>query len=337
MWNSLISAMGVGATPVLLDGNPTFPTLDRVWEITARTRAAVLGVGAGFVHACAKSGFVPGRDHDLSALREVQVTGSPLSADGFRWVYQNVGDVWLASMSGGTDIAGCFVGGAPTEPVRVGYIQAPALGAKVESWDEAGRPTSGKGELVITVPMPSMPLYLWGDTDGSRYRSSYFETYPGVWRHGDFVEISDKGILILGRSDSTLNRNGIRLGSADIYAVVEALPEVTEAMVVGAEIGTEGYYLPLFVAVRDGVSAETAKSAIERAIRANLSARYLPDEIVVMRAIPHTKTGKKLEVPVKRLLQGADLRDVVDLDAVDDAALLKDYATFAASRAKALA
>lgn len=337
VWNSLISALGVGATSVLVDGNPTFPTLDRVWEITAQTRAAVLGLGAGFVHACAKSDLVPRRDHDLSALREIQVTGSPLSADGFRWVYQNVGDVWLASMSGGTDIAGCFVGGAPTEPVRVGYIQAPALGAKVESWDEAGRPTSGKGELVITVPMPSMPLYLWGDTDGSRYRSSYFETYPGVWRHGDFVEITDKGILILGRSDSTLNRNGIRLGSADIYAVVEALPEVAEAMVVGAEIGTEGYYLPLFVAVRDGVSEETARSAIERAIRANLSARYLPDEIVLMRAVPHTKTGKKLEVPVKRLLQGADLRDVVDLGAVDDAALLEEYAAFAASRAKALA
>lgn len=337
VWNSLISAMGVGATPVLVDGNPTFPTLDRVWEITAQTRAAVLGLGAGFVHACAKSDLVPRRDHDLSALREVQVTGSPLSADGYRWVYQNVGDVWLASMSGGTDIAGCFVGGAPTEPVRVGYIQAPALGAKVESWDEAGRPTSAKGELVITVPMPSMPLYLWGDTDGSRYRSSYFETYPGVWRHGDFVEISDKGILILGRSDSTLNRNGIRLGSADIYAVVEALPEITEAMVVGAEIGTEGYYLPLFVAVRDGVSEETARSAIERAIRANLSARYLPDEIVLMRAVPHTKTGKKLEVPVKRLLQGADLRDVVDLGAVDDAALLEEYAAFAVSKAKALA
>ncbi|WP_324650608.1 acetoacetate--CoA ligase [Georgenia sp. H159] len=337
VWNTLISAMGVGATPVLVDGNPTFPSLDRVWEITAQTRSALLGLGAGFVHACAKSDLVPGRDHDLSGLREIQVTGSPLSADGFRWVYQNVGDVWLASMSGGTDIAGCFVGGAPTEPVRVGYIQAPALGAKVESWDEAGRPASGKGELVITVPMPSMPLYLWGDSDGSRYRSSYFETYPGVWRHGDFVEISDKGILILGRSDSTLNRNGIRLGSADIYAVVEALPEVAEAMVVGAEIGTEGYYLPLFVAVRDGVSEEAASSAIERAIRANLSARYLPDEIVHMRAIPHTRTGKKLEVPVKRLLQGAALRDVVDLGAVDDAALLEEYAAFAASRAKTLA
>ncbi|WP_170297196.1 acetoacetate--CoA ligase [Georgenia thermotolerans] len=337
VWNSLISAMGVGATPVLVDGNPTFPSLDRVWEVAAQTRAAVLGLGAGFVHACAKSDLVPQRDHDLQALREIQVTGSPLSADGFRWIYGNVGDVWLVSMSGGTDIAGCFVGGAPTEPVRVGYIQAPALGARVESWDESGQPTTGKGELVVTVPMPSMPLYLWGDTDGSRYHGSYFETFPGVWRHGDFIEISEKGILILGRSDSTLNRNGIRLGSADIYAVVEALPEVTEAMVVGAEIGAEGYYLPLFVAIPDGVTEEAAKAAIERAIRANLSARYLPDEIVVMRAIPHTKTGKKLEVPVKRLIQAAALADVVDLGAVDDAALLEEYAAFASSRAGTLA
>lgn len=332
VWNSLVSSMGVGAIPVLVDGNPTFPSLDRVWEITAQTGAAVLGLGAGFVHSCAKSDLVPQRDHDLHALREVQVTGSPLSADGFRWVYRHVGDVWLVSMSGGTDIAGCFVGGAPTDPVRVGYIQAPALGARVESWDEAGRPTTGKGELVVTAPMPSMPLYLWGDADGSRYRASYFDTFPGVWRHGDFIEISDDGIVILGRSDSTLNRNGIRLGSADIYAVVEALPEVREAMVVGAEIGAEGYYLPLFVAVHDGVGEEDAEAAIERAIRANLSARYLPDEIVMMRAIPHTKTGKKLEVPVKRLIQGATLEDVVDLGAVDDAALLEEYAIFAASR-----
>lgn len=337
VWNSLVSAMGVGAIPVLVDGNPTYPDLDRVWEVAAQTRAAVLGLGAGFVHACAKSGLVPQRDHDLSALREVQVTGSPLSADGFRWVYQNVGDVWLVSMSGGTDIAGCFVGGAPTEPVRVGYIQAPALGVKVESWDEAGRPATGTGELVVSAPMPSMPLYLWGDADGTRYRSSYFETYPGVWRHGDFIEISDRGIQILGRSDSTLNRNGIRLGSADIYAVVEALPEVAEAMVIGAEIGDEDYYLPLFVALPDGVTEEAARTAIERAIRANLSARYLPDEIAVMRAIPHTKTGKKLEVPVKRLIQGASLADVADLGGVDDPALLEDYATFAASRAASLA
>lgn len=329
VWNTLISALGVGAIPVLVDGNPTFPSLDRVWELASQTGANVLGVGAGFIHACASAGLVPGTEHDLSALREIQVTGSPLSADGFRWVYGNVGDVWLVSMSGGTDIVGCFVGGAPTEPVRVGYIQAPALGVRVESWDEHGRPTAGKGELVVTAPMPSMPLYLWGDQDGVRYRSSYFNTYPGVWRHGDFIELSDRGIRILGRSDATLNRNGIRLGSADIYAVVEPLPDVVEAMVVGAEIGDDDYYLGLFLALAEGAAEDAAKTAVIRAIRANLSPRYLPDEIVFMPGIPHTKTGKKLEVPVKRLLQGEALDSIVDLGAVDDPDLLESYARFA--------
>ena len=245
LWNSLISALGVGATAVLVDGNPTFPSVDRVWQVTAAENVAVLGVSAGFVHACAKTDLVPMNDHDLSALRSLQVTGSPLSADGYRWVYGHVGDIWLSSMSGGTDIASVFVGGTPTLPVRVGYIQAPALGVRVEAWDDAGSPTTGKGELVVTQPMPSMPLQFWGD-DGSRYHDSYFSTYPGVWRHGDYIEFSRRGILIHGRSDSTLNRNGLRLGSADIYAAVETLPEVAEALVIGAELGTE-YYMPLFV------------------------------------------------------------------------------------------
>lgn len=336
VWNSLASVIGVGAVAVLVDGNPTFPSVDRVWEVAAETRSAVIGVGAGFIHACAKTDLVPSRDHDLSALREIQVTGSPLSADGFRWVYRNVGDVWLVSMSGGTDIVGCFVGGAPTEPVRVGYIQAPALGVKVESWNDAGEPAVGKGELVVTEAMPSMPLYFWGDEDGARYRSSYFETYPGVWRHGDFIEISDKGIRVLGRSDSTLNRNGIRLGSADIYAVVEALPEIAEAMVVGAEIGDEGYYMPLFVKLTEGTDEQAARGAVVAAIRKHLSSRYLPDDLVVMRGIPHTRTGKKLEVPVKRLIQGVALADVVDPGAVDDPALLDEYAAFAAAKGETL-
>ncbi|UNK45704.1 acetoacetate--CoA ligase [Arthrobacter sulfonylureivorans] len=330
LWNSLISALGVGATAVLVDGNPTFPTVDRVWQVTAAENVAVLGVSAGFVHACAKTDLVPMNDHDLSALRSLQVTGSPLSADGYRWVYGNVGDIWLSSMSGGTDIASVFVGGSPTLPVRVGYIQAPALGVRVEAWDDAGSPTTGKGELVVTQPMPSMPLQFWGD-DGSRYHDSYFSTYPGVWRHGDYIEFSWRGILIHGRSDSTLNRNGLRLGSADIYAAVETLPEVAEALVIGAELGTE-YYMPLFVKLSEGADPAAAEAAIVKSIRDSLSARYLPDEIVFMRAIPHTRTGKKLEVPVKRLLQGAVLDDVADLGAVDDPELLEEYAQFALGR-----
>ena len=330
LWNAIVSSLGVGATAVLVDGNPTFPSLDRVWQIAASERVAVLGVGAGFVHSCAKAGLVPMRDHDLVALKSLQVTGSPLSSDGYRWVYGNVGDIWLASMSGGTDIASIFVGGSPTLPVHVGYIQAPALGVRVESWDEAGNPTRGKGELVVTGPMPSMPLSFWGD-DGSRYHESYFGMYPGVWRHGDFIEFTHRGILIHGRSDSTLNRNGLRLGSADIYAVVESLPEVAEALVVGAELGTD-YYMPLFVRLAEGAKPEAARAAIARSIRENLSVRYLPDEIVFMPGIPHTRTGKKLEVPVKRLLQGSHLETVADLGSVDDPELLEAYARFALER-----
>lgn len=332
LWNALVGALGVGATAVLVDGNPTFPSVDRVWEIAASTRATALGVSAGLIHACAKAGLEPGAEHDLSALRCVQVTGSPLSDDGFRWVYSSVGDVWLASMSGGTDIASVFVGGSPTVPVHTGYIQVPALGVRVESWDEQGDPTSGRGELVVTQPMPSMPLYFWGDADGSRYHDSYFAQYPGVWRHGDFIEFRPEGILIHGRSDSTLNRNGLRLGSADIYSIVEAIPEVAEAMVVGAEIGAEGYYMPLFIQLAPGADQHRAQEAITSAIREHLSPRYLPDDIVPMRGIPHTRTGKKLEVPVKRLLQGAALDEVADLGAVDDPDLLQDYAVFARQR-----
>lgn len=334
LWNAIVSALGVGATAVLVDGNPTFPSLDRVWQITASERVAVLGVGAGFVHSCAKTELVPMREHDLRALKSLQVTGSPLSADGYRWVYSHVGDIWLASMSGGTDIASIFVGGSPTLPVHVGYIQAPALGVRVESWDEAGNPTTGKGELVVTAPMPSMPLSFWGD-DGSRYHESYFGIYPGMWRHGDFIEFTKRGILIHGRSDSTLNRNGLRLGSADIYAVVEALPEVAEALVVGAELGTD-YYMPLFVQLAEGTTPEAGHEAITKSIREHLSVRYLPDEIVFMPGIPHTRTGKKLEVPVKRLVQGAQLEMVADLGSVDDPELLRQYARFAQERQAAM-
>ena len=259
VWNGLVAALGVGATAVLIDGNPTFPSLDRVWQIASAERRLRPRRRRG-IHPCLRARLRSNQviDHDLSALRTVAVTGSPLSGDGFRWIYRSVGDVWVTSQSGGTDIASIFVGGVPTLPVRVGYIQAPALGVRVESWNEQGDPTLGRGELVVTDPIPSMPLSFWGDPDGARYHASYFETFPGVWRHGDFIELTHRGILIHGRSDSTLNRNGIRLGSADIYAAVEALPEVAEAMVVGAEIGTD-YYMPLFVKLADGADAAYAR------------------------------------------------------------------------------
>jgi len=285
----------------------------------------VLGLGAAYVHATMRGGLEPGRDHDLTALRMVQVTGSPLSPEAYPWIQDAVGDVWLASVSGGTDIASIFLGGVPTEPVRVGRLQPPALGVAAASWDADGRPGTGRpGELVITRPMPSMPLYFWNDPDGSRYRDSYFSAWPGVWRHGDLVEFDEDGSsVILGRSDSTLNRNGIRMGPADIYRVVEALPGVREALVVGVEEGG-GYYMPLFVHLQEGVDPEEAAQRIRAAIRDSLSPRYLPDEIIAVTRVPHTRTGKKLEVPVKRLLLGQRLEEVVDPGSVDDVAVLAE-------------
>lgn len=331
VWNMLVSGLAVGATIVLLDGNPVRPDLGRVWQVAAQHDVDLLGVSAGYVHACLKAGLTPARGR----LRTVQVTGSPLSTAGFRWVYDRLGDVWLAAMSGGTDVCSIFVGGVPTLPVRSGRIQAPALGVAVAAWDPARTPVTGRqGELVVSQPMPSMPLGFWNDTDGRRYREAYFSTFPGVWRHGDFIEFDDDGSSVIhGRSDSTLNRQGVRMGSADIYRVVEALPEVREALVVGAELGDD-YYMPLFVALQDDADPEAVGALIRQVIGERLSPRHLPDEIIPVRAIPHTRTGKKLEVPVKRLLQGAALAEVVDLGAVDDAGLMHEHAEFARRRSE---
>jgi acetoacetyl-CoA synthetase len=329
VWNMLVSGLAVGATIVLLDGNPARPDLGRVWRMAAQHEVDLLGLSAGYVHASLKADLAPERGR----LRTVQVTGSPLSTAGFRWVYDRLGDVWLASMSGGTDVCSIFVGGVPTLPVRVGRIQAPALGVAVAAWDHDGTPVVGqRGELVVTQPMPSMPLSFWNDADGRRYRDSYFSVFPEVWRHGDFIEFDDDGSSVIhGRSDSTLNRQGVRMGPADIYRVVEALPEVNEALVVGAELDDD-YYMPLFVALRDDADPEAVRAQIRQAIGEKLSPRHLPDDIVPVRAIPHTRTGKKIEVPVKRLLQGATLAEVVDLGAVDDSELLHEYAAFASER-----
>jgi len=333
VWNTLASGLLRGATIVLLDGNPAFAALDHVWKIAAQEQVSLMGVGAAYLHACMRSGIAPGAEHDLSALRMIHVTGSPLSPDAFHWVYQSLPDVWLASVSGGTDVAGIFLGGAPTEPVRVGRLQPPALGVAAAAWNAAGQPVVDEvGELVVTVPMPSMPLRFWDDPDGSRFRASYFEHYPGVWRHGDLVEFApDASSVIVGRSDSTLNRNGIRLGPADLYQVVEALPEVREAMVVGVE-EPEGYFMPLFVELAEGVTQEQAEGAVRKAIRSALSPRYVPDQVIALSAIPHTRTGKKLEVPAKRILMGAAVDEVVDPGSVDSIEALREIEAVAHRR-----
>jgi acetoacetyl-CoA synthetase len=334
VWNLMVSGLLIGATLVVLDGSPAHPDLGHLWRVADRHRVAILGMGAGLINTYRSAGRRPGSEVDLSHLRSIIVTGSPLGTEGFTWVRDEVGsDTWLASCSGGTDICSAFVGAAPSLPVRSGRIQAPCLGVAVAAWNDDAQPVIGQpGELVVTKPMPSMPLYFWADSDGSRYFDSYFQTYPRVWRHGDFIEFDPDGSSVIhGRSDSTLNRQGVRMGSAEIYSAVEHLPEVIEALVVGVE-HSDQYYVPLFVHLARGTDPELVKTRIQTEIRSSLSARHLPDEIVVMPGIPHNRVGKKLEIPVKRLLQGAHLDDVVDPGSVDDLDLLRHYGEFARGR-----
>lgn len=330
MWNFQVGGLLVGATVVTYDGSPTAPQTDGLWELAARHRVNLLGTSPGYVLACAKAGVVPREDHDLSALRTVGVTGAALPAESGRWLRDNVGEqVQTASISGGTDVVTAFIGAAPTVPVWAGELSCRYLGAALAAYDQAGREVIGEvGELVITRPMPSMPVQFWNDPDGTRYREAYFADIPGVWRHGDWITVTARGsVEVHGRSDSTLNRNGIRMGSADIYQVVEALPEIAEALVLGIEHGDGDYWMPLFVVLREGAELDEALTGrIREAIRTQASPRHVPDEVIAAPGIPHTRTGKKLEVPLKRLMLGADPATAVDATAVDRPDLLDWYA-----------
>ncbi|MEZ0093357.1 acetoacetate--CoA ligase [Streptacidiphilus sp. EB129] len=322
MWNFLLAGLLVGASIVTYDGSPGYPDTAAQWRIAERARVTVFGTSAAYVSACAKADLHPARDLDLSRLRAIGTTGSPLPPDGFRWIYDRVSpDIWLASVSGGTDLCSCFVGGVPTLPVYLGEIQAPSLGAAVESWDVNGKPLTGEvGELVCTRPIPSMPLRFWNDPDGTRYHDSYFDTYPGVWRHGDWITVTPRGsVIIHGRSDSTLNRQGVRMGSADIYEVVERLPEIRESLVIGLEQPDGGYWMPLFVVLADGAVLDDAlRTAVASALREQLSPRHVPDEVIAVPALPHTLTGKRLEVPIKRILSGTPLAQAVNPGSLDN-------------------
>jgi acetoacetyl-CoA synthetase len=334
MWNIVASGLLLGAPIVLYDGSPGYPDAARLWQIAADQRVAMLGVSPGYLLACAKAGLSPGRDLDLGQLRTLGSTGSPLTAPSYHWVRDAVGSrVQVASGSGGTDVASGFAGSAPTTDVWAGEISAPNLGVALEAWDDAGQPLIGQvGELVVTKPMPSMPLYFWNDADGARYRDAFFSTFPGVWRHGDWMEVTERGsVIVSGRSDSTLNRNGVRLGSADIYAVVDKIPELTESLVIGAELGDGAYWLALFVVLADGAElTDELKQSIKTSIAAHASPRHVPDDVIAVAAIPHTRTGKKLEVPVKRIIQGHPLSAVVARDAVDDFDALTQFTQFTA-------
>ncbi|MFG2366863.1 acetoacetate--CoA ligase [Streptomyces mirabilis] len=336
MWNLVVSTLLTGATTCTYDGSPAPLTRpDVLWELASRHRVTVFGTSPQYLLAMAKFGIDPSV-HDLSSIRVVGCTGSALPASAYPWVRDHVGaHVLLASISGGTDIVSGFAGSAPTTPVWAGELSAPHLGVALAAYDTEGLPVVDQvGELVVTRPMPSMPLSFWNDPDGARYHDAYFSAYPGVWRHGDWITHTAHGsVIVHGRSDSTLNRNGVRLGSADIHDVVERLPEITEALVIGAEEPDGGYWMPLFVVPAPGVALDDAlRERIRDAIRTGASPRHVPDEILQVPAIPHTRTGKKLEVPVKRLLQGAAVEQVVNPAAVDAPELVDYYARLGAER-----
>ncbi|MFF8995357.1 acetoacetate--CoA ligase [Streptomyces sp. NPDC014983] len=336
MWNFLVSGLLTGTTIVLYDGSPGYPDTGAQWNVAERTGATLYGTSAAYVMACRKAGVHPARDYDVSRVTCVATTGSPLPPDGFRWLHDEVReDLWIASVSGGTDVCSCFAGGVPTLPVYTGELQAAALGTDLQAWDPGGRPLVDEvGELVVTQPMPSMPIRFWNDPDGSRYHDSYFDTYPGVWRHGDWITLTGRGTVIIhGRSDSTLNRQGVRMGSADIYEVVERLPEIKESLVIGIEQPDGGYWMPLFVHLAPGATLDDALlDKVKRSIREQLSPRHIPDEIIEVPGVPHTLTGKRIEVPVKRLLQGTPLEKAVNPGSIDDLTLLAFYEELARKR-----
>jgi acetoacetyl-CoA synthetase len=338
MWNALVSTLLLRASIVMLDGNPQYPDGAAQWALAERTQPTLMGAGPALLMGCRKAGLQAGHEFDLSSIRQLCAAGSPLPAEGFDWVYEQLGpDVLLNVGSGGTDVCTGIVQGSPLQPVWVGEISGPALAVDAQAFDEKGNRVVGElGELVITAPMPSMPVGFWGDRDGTRYRDTYFDVYPGVWRHGDWVRFSDVGsAVIAGRSDATLNRGGVRLGTAEFYRVVEELPEVVDSLVVHLEdpAGGNGELL-LYVQLRDGVELDDAlRHRISTALRTELSPRHIPDGIAAVPVVPKNRTGKKLELPAKRILLGARLDDVASRDVLADPSALDPFVDLAAARA----
>jgi len=333
MWNLLLGGLLVGTTILLYDGSPSYPDMNALWEYTEKSGMTFFGTSAGFILACMKAGVEPGKTYDLSRLRGLGSTGSPLPPEGFQWIYDQIKrDIWLASVSGGTDVCSAFLGGSILYPVRAGELQCRSLGAKVESFDENGKPLIDEmGELVITEPMPSMPLFFWNDQQNKRYRESYFDVYPGVWRHGDWVKITARGsAVIYGRSDSTINRKGIRMGSSEIYRVVEDIPQIVDSLVVGVERPGGDYYMPLFVVLSPGVELDdTLKATIRNKIRSSLSPHHVPDEVIAITEVPRTLNGKKLEVPIKKLFMGAPLEKAISVDSMSNPHAMDYFIEFA--------
>jgi acetoacetyl-CoA synthetase len=337
MWNFLVGALLTPAAIVLYDGSPGHPDLGVLWDLAESAGVTCFGTSASYLASCMKEGVEPAAGRDLSRLESVGSTGSPLSPEGFDWVYEHVGaDTWLFSTSGGTDVCTAFVGGVPLLPVYLGELQGRALGAKVEAFDEEGRSVVGEvGELVITEPMPSMPLYFWNDPDGERYRESYFSMYPGVWRHGDWIEITPRGTAIIyGRSDSTINRGGVRMGTSEIYRAVLGLDDVVDALVVDVPVEGAESWMPLFVVLREGaVLDDDLVAAIRKRIREDCSPRHVPNEVVQIDEVPRTLSGKVLEVPVKRILMGTPPEVAASRDSLANPRALDVFVELAAKRA----
>jgi acetoacetyl-CoA synthetase len=333
MWNAQVGGLLIGATIVLYDGSPAVPDLSRIWRFVEETGTSFFGCGAAFFTNCMKAGIVPSKVADLSRLNGIGSTGSPLPAEAYQWILDSVRpDIWIVPISGGTDFAGVFVGGNPLLPVYSGEMQCRCLGAKVEAYDDAGRPVIDEvGELVCTAPMPSMPLRLLNDPDGRRLRESYFDVFPGIWRHGDWIKITRRGgAIIYGRSDATINRGGVRMGSSEIYSIVEGVPEVLDSLVVDLEFLGEQPHMALFIVLGPGAELDDRlRLEIEARLRRELTPRHVPNAILAIPEVPRTLSGKKMEVPIKKLLLGHPLDKVANKGSMANPASLDWFAAFA--------
>lgn len=333
MWNFVQAALLAGATIVLYDGSPGYPSLDVLWELAEKAPIHHFGTSAPYLVACMKRGLRPGAQFDLTALRSIGSTGAPLPPEGFDYVYKHIKeDVWLSSMSGGTDVCTAFVGGCPIEPVYEGEIQCRTLGSAIYSFDDDANPVSDEvGEMVVTKPMPSMPIFFWNDEGKKRYLSSYFEMFPGIWRHGDWVKITPRNsLIILGRSDATLNRQGVRIGTAEIYRCINKISSIKDSLIVNLELSGGRHYMPLFVWMNDGHElTEEVQRTVKKLLREDYTPRHVPDDIIEVSEIPYTISGKKLEAPVKKILMGYPIEKAANPDSMRNPDSLDFFVAFA--------
>lgn len=333
MWNFAQAALLCGATVVLYDGSPSYPDLNSLWDLAEKCKVTHFGTSAPFIMACKKAGIEPGKQFDLNSLRSLSSTGSPLPPEGFEYVYKAINsDIWMISMSGGTDVCTAFVGGIPLLPVYEGEIQCRALGCSLFAWDEDGQALKGEvGEMVITKPMPSMPIFFWGDDSKKIYAASYFEEFPGYWRHGDWVLITERNSLVIyGRSDATLNRHGVRIGTSEIYRSLDKIPQVKESLIVNLELSAGRHFMPLFVHLMPGFKLDDQlKAEISKQLKLDYSPRHVPDEIIEVPDIPFTISGKKMEAPVKKILLGMTANKALNPDSMRNPDSLKFFEEYA--------